>query len=103
MLRKPGRIAAMVLAVVVLAVESAYTTGFDPASVNRPRLLNEPMVRAPGHVLGALKRAKRIKSAPRVGEQPITLTLTLKRDHEQIFDQYLHELYDQHSPNYHHF
>ncbi len=58
-------------------------------------------VRLPGHILPALARAKPVarESSSRV-EQPLTLTLVLKRDDQAGFERYLHEVYDASSPNY---
>ncbi len=61
------------------------------------------MVRIPGHMLAAVKEGRVIESPPNSGSQAITLTLTLKRDHQKAFERFLHELYDSHSPKYHHF
>ena len=61
------------------------------------------MVRLPGHVLPALAKATVIPAQPGSGQQPITLTIVLRRDDEQGFERYLHELYDPHSKNFHRF
>jgi hypothetical protein len=67
------------------------------------------MVRIAGHVLPALSRATAIpepggKSAlAKDAAQPITLTIVLKRDNQAAFESYLHEIYDPHSKNFHHY
>ena len=61
------------------------------------------MVRLPGHVLPALAKATLIPSPPNSGAQPITITIVLKRDDQAGFERYLHEIYDPHSRNYHHY
>ncbi len=61
------------------------------------------MVRLPGHVPPGLAKATVLPSEPSSGQEPITLTLVLRRDDEEGFERYLHELYDRHSTNFHHF
>ena len=61
------------------------------------------MVRIPGHVLPALSKATIAPSKPETDSQLITLTLVLKRDDQPAFERYLHEIYDPHSKNFHHF
>jgi Pro-kumamolisin, activation domain len=64
----------------------------------------DSLVRLPGHVLPALAQAKAVPSQSRVAaEEPLTLTLVLKRDDQAGFDRYLHDVYDSSSPNYHRF
>ncbi|MGD0120871.1 MAG: protease pro-enzyme activation domain-containing protein [Candidatus Binatus sp.] len=60
-------------------------------------------VRLPGHVLPALAKATVVPSNPKDENAPITLTLVLKRDHQPAFDAYLHDLYNPHSSNFHHY
>lgn len=61
----------------------------------------EAMVRLPGHVLPALAKAIPVDSKfAALAEQPLTLTLVLKRDDQPGFDQYLREVYDPKSSNY---
>ncbi|HUY19366.1 MAG TPA: protease pro-enzyme activation domain-containing protein, partial [Candidatus Binataceae bacterium] len=104
MLMKPARIVAIAVSVAMLIAVSVFATGLDSASADRPSSpRGAPMVRIPGHVLGALARATRIKSAPNAGDSPITLTLTLNRHDQAGFDRYLHQVYDPHSKNFHHF
>lgn len=103
MFRKPARIVAIVAGLAMLFVESAYATRVDPNLVNLTPASNATMVRLPGEVLGALKQATLIKSPRDAGKQPITLTMVLKREHQKTFEHYLHEIYDPHSPHYHHF
>jgi hypothetical protein len=61
------------------------------------------MIRLPGHVLKALARAKLIRLAPDAAEQPIILTVVLKREDQAGFASYLHDVYDSHSPIFHQF
>ncbi len=65
------------------------------------------MVRIPGHVLAALSKATVLSPAdhasPSEANQPLTITIVLKRDHQQAFERYLHEIYDPHSRNFHRF
>jgi subtilase family serine protease len=61
------------------------------------------IVRLPGHVAGALDRAKFGRSSSDAGKQQITLTLVLKRDHQKAFERFLHEVYDPASSSYRHF
>jgi hypothetical protein len=65
------------------------------------------MVRLPGHVLPALSKATTLSptdhSVAAEARQPLTLTIVLKRDHQAAFESYLHDLYDPHSKNFHHF
>jgi subtilase family serine protease len=103
MLMKPARILAIAVSVAMLIIASAHATRLDSAAVDRPSSRTASIVRIPGHVLGALAKATRIKSAPHAGDSPITLTLTLNRDDQAGFERYLHEIYDPHSKNFHHF
>jgi subtilase family serine protease len=79
----------------------------QPASIPRRSISRRPRARrwcaCPGTVLAALKEAKRIKSAPNAGKQPITLTLVLNRDDQKGFEGYLHDVYNAHSLDYRHF
>jgi subtilase family serine protease len=61
------------------------------------------IVRLPGHVLTALNKAERIQSPENASDQPITLTLVLKRERQTAFERYLNNVYDPRSPNYRHF
>ena len=62
------------------------------------------MVRLPGHVLPALTKATLVPSSnPKNENAPITLTIVLKHDDQAGFERYLHEIYDPHSKNFHHF
>jgi subtilase family serine protease len=61
------------------------------------------MVRLPGHVLPALAKATLIPSNPGSANQPITLTIVLRRDDQAGFERYLHDLYDPRSKVYRHF
>lgn len=63
-----------------------------------------PMVRLPGHVLPALAKAKAVAPQSKaVADEPLTLTLVLKRDDQAEFERYLYEVYNPSSPNYRHF
>src|SRR5271170_1208971 len=66
-----------------------------------------PMVRIPGHVLPALKKATRVsenaEQLRKEAAEPTALTLVLKRDDQAGFERYLHDVYDPHSPRFHHF
>ena len=66
------------------------------------------LVRLPGHVLPALARAtalapKNDAASAAEANQPLTLTVVLKRDDQQGFERYLRAVYDPHSPFFHHF
>ena len=66
------------------------------------------MVRLPGHVLPALARATMIPPADaraRAAEanQPLTLTIVLKRNDQTDFERYLHDVYNPHSKSFHHY
>lgn len=66
------------------------------------------MVRLPGHVLQALARATMIPPADaraRAAEanQPLTLTIVLKRNDQTDFERYLHDVYNPHSKSFHHY
>ena len=61
----------------------------------------------PGHVLPALAKATPVsKSAAQSRKDTaarITLTVVLKRDDQAGFERYLRDVYDRHSPRFHHF
>src|SRR5262249_18929161 len=61
------------------------------------------MVRLPSHMLPALKEATPVPPTPGAEAEPLTLTVVLKRTDQAGFDQYLHEVYDEHSPEFRHF
>ena len=61
------------------------------------------MLRLPGHVLPALSKANIVPSKANKNDQPMTLTIVLRHDDEAGLNRYLHELYDPHSPNFHHY
>ena len=61
------------------------------------------MVRIPGHVLPALAKATVVPSKPGSGTQALTLTIVLKHDDEAGFARRLHDIYDPHSKNFHHY
>lgn len=62
-----------------------------------------PLVRLPGHVLPALAKATVEPGGKAKGEEPLTLTVVLKRDDQAGFERYLHDVYDLHSKIYKHF
>lgn len=66
------------------------------------------MVRLPGHVLPALQKAVPLEPGSIADKkardnEPLTLTLTLKRDDQAGFDRYLRDIYDPKSKIYRHF
>ena len=61
------------------------------------------MVRIPGHVLPALAKAKRLAPSPGESNQHLSLTVVLKPDDVAGFENYLREVYDPDSQNFHHF
>jgi hypothetical protein len=66
------------------------------------------MMRLPGHVLPALARAKLIvptseHAKVEQASQPLTLTIVFRRSDETGFRRYLRDVYDSHSPEFHHF
>ena len=66
------------------------------------------MVRLPGHVLAALAKARPIaptdaRSKAAEKNQPLLLTIVLKREKQTQFDRYMRDVYDSHSPLFHHF
>src|SRR5271154_134087 len=73
------------------------------ASTNRSTDARPATLRLPGHVLPALKKATIVPSDVTSENKPLTLTLVLKRDDQSGFDQFLHDLYDPHSSNFHKF
>jgi subtilase family serine protease len=64
-----------------------------------------PVIRLPSHLLPGLGKATEVTTAHLQAAElkPLTITIVLKRDRQQEFEQYLHELYDPHSKNFHHF
>ena len=65
-----------------------------------------PMIRLPGHLPRILERASLVVPHQNVRKrraQPLTLTLVLRRDDAAGFSRYLHDVYDPHSPDFHHF
>ena len=61
----------------------------------------DSLVRLPGHVLPALGKAKAVApQSEAVADEPLTLTLVLKRDDPAGFDKYLREVYDPKAPSY---
>src|SRR5579885_1278610 len=101
MLTRPARIVVLLACFAMLAAESASATRID--SLSPDQSAPTAMVRLPGHVLGALARAKLVKPAPDAGQTPLIVTVTLRRDDQAGFDRYRHELTDKHSRNYRHF
>src|SRR5277367_6322803 len=66
-------------------------------------------VRLPGHVVPALTRSTLIPEQPgrsqrgRVDREPIVLTIVLRRDDQEGFNQFLRDLYDSRSSEYRHY
>ncbi|MGE0825074.1 MAG: protease pro-enzyme activation domain-containing protein [Candidatus Binatia bacterium] len=61
----------------------------------------DTLIRLPGHVLPALAKATPVDHpSASLAEQPLTLTLVLKRHDQAGFERYLREVYDPKSPNY---
>jgi hypothetical protein len=60
----------------------------------------DPLVRLPGHVPAALARATAATEPKISADDPVTLTVVLKRDDQAGFDKHLREIYDPKSPNY---
>jgi hypothetical protein len=76
------------------AVESTQTSvGSDPG---------KGYVRLPGHVLDALAKATLVDAGTK-RDQSMSLTLILKRDDQEGFDRYLHDVYDPRSPTFQQF
>jgi subtilase family serine protease len=64
----------------------------------------DSLVRLPGHVLPALAQAKAVAPQSKtMADEPLTLTVVLKRADQAGFDGYLHDVYDSSSSNYRHF
>lgn len=64
----------------------------------------DSLVRLPGHVLPALAKTKAVASPSKAAtDEPLTLTIVLKRDDQVGFNRYLREAYDPKSPNYRQF
>jgi kumamolisin len=61
------------------------------------------MVRLPGHVLQALSEATELPTASARENEPLIITLVLKRDHQAAFEKFLHDISDPHSKNFHHY
>ncbi len=60
-----------------------------------------PLIRLSGHVLPALAKAETVSPQSKAAaDEPLTLTLGLKRDDQSGFERYLHDVYDSSSPNY---
>jgi hypothetical protein len=84
------------------AVLAAYPS-IGRASSEHPEAVPAAVVRLPGHVLPALARATVVRSNPGSENEPMTLTIVLRRDNQAAFDAYLHDLYDPHSKSFHKF
>lgn len=88
--------------IVILSIFLLAPLGVNAASHPASKGLSDTMVRLSGHVLPALAQAKRVDmgtSADKSNE-PMTLTLVLKRDDQAGFDRYLHDVYDPKSKIY---
>jgi len=84
------------LVMLLLTAASATTAGESKTSPHE-----SAMVRIPGHVLPALAKATKVEPRGNESNQPMTLTIVLKRDNQAGFDKYLKEIYDPHSKNFH--
>jgi len=62
---KPARIVVLVACFAMLVAEGASATRIDSVSVDQSA--PTAMVRLPGHILGALAKAKQVKPAPNAG------------------------------------
>lgn len=98
-----SRIITLAFSVALLLVGSGGATFSDATSIDLRPPSGSPMIRLPGHIIPALKQARRIKSAPNAGEQPLTITLVLRRDNQKGFEHLLHALYNPKSKQFHHF
>src|SRR5262249_54778181 len=99
------RKALMFQLVAVIFVGSLLNMLGGPAASPLPPEAGAPgeLVRLPGHVLPALTGATPATPTPDAEAEPLTLTVVLKRTDQTGFDQYLREVYDSHSPSFHHF
>lgn len=80
-----------------IACVSLFLLTAPLASAAKP----EAMVRLPGHVLPALAKAKVVAAQSKAtADEPLTLTLVLKRDDQAGFDKYLRDVYDPKSPSF---
>ncbi len=61
------------------------------------------MVRLSGHVVPGLAKATIVPSSIKRDNEPITLTIVLRRDDQPGFDRFLRDLYDPKSPGFHRF
>ena len=79
----------------------------DAAAANHPASGggSDSLVRLPSHVLPALALAKRadLGESEDKNNEPMTLTLVLKRDDQAGFERYLRDVYDPKSKIYRHF
>ena len=91
--------------IVILSVLIAAPIGAAAANHQASGGGLDSLVRLPGHVLLALAQAKRSDLGESVDKsnEPLTLTLVLKRDDQAGFDRYLQEVYDPKSKIYRHF
>ncbi len=89
---------ALVGALLLVAI---YPVG--AAAKAAPMAGGEAMVRVPGHVLPALAKATVVPSRMNQDNQPMTLTIVLRHDDQAGLNRYLRDLYDPHSPNFHHY
>ncbi len=94
------RVPVLAVALMVLFPLAALAT---TTGAPKPSLGNSKMVRLPGHVLPALAKATKVAQPKDESNQPVTLTIVLKRDDQAGFDKYLREIYEPHSKNFHHF
>ena len=106
----PLRLAGVALLATVLAFPSLGAASHGPAaSARRARSSRvagtSDWVRLPGHVLSALTGAERLPAEPseQPGDDLLTVTVVLKRDHQAEFEAFVRDLYDPASLRYRHF
>jgi kumamolisin len=91
------------LSLLLVSVVSVLLANLSIASTDIPRNTATTMVRLSDHVLPELSKATKLEPQTDESNQPITLTIVLKRDDQTGFERYLHETYDPRSKNFHHY
>ena len=86
---------SLALMILLSIAASATTTGTLSSSPATSK-----MVRISGHVLPALAKATKVAPRADVSNQPVTLTIVLKRDEQKAFEHYLNEIRDPRSINF---
>jgi hypothetical protein len=104
------RCAAICAIIISLLATISWTDAAKTTSSSNPHadLPSAVMVRLPGHTFPALSKATAIEFRDAYGRgveanQPLTLTVVLKRSDQAGFERYLRDVYDPHSPGFHHF